>query len=228
MNEAATIIDISPTIIPAMQVFPGDTPPQRRVLLDMHDGANITLSTLTTTVHVASHADAESHYVTDGKTIDEMELTRYLGLCVVVGVDEARIDRENLRVGLDAITGNIAHSRVLIKTGTQPDKEVFNQDFCGLAPQLIDVLGEMGVMTLGVDVPSVDPATSKDLPAHAACARNNIAILEGLVLDAVTPGIYELIALPLKLAGFDASPVRAVLRTLTTDARTPPSDASVS
>ncbi|MCA9278900.1 MAG: cyclase family protein [Phycisphaeraceae bacterium] len=214
MTESGTIIDISPVINPAMQVFPGDTPPERRVLLDMHDGANITLSTLTTTVHVASHADAESHYVIDGKTIDEMDLSRYLGPCVVVGIDDAKIDRDNLRVGLDAIIGDTLHPRVLIQTGTQPDKQVFNQDFCGLAPELIDALGERGVRTLGVDVPSVDPATSKDLPAHAACARNNIAILEGLVLDAVTPGVYELIALPLKLRGFDGSPVRAVLRTL--------------
>ncbi|MGE4633046.1 MAG: kynurenine formamidase, partial [Planctomycetota bacterium] len=79
---------------------------------------------------------------------------------------------------------------------------------------LIEKLSEDGVKLLGVDTPSVDVADSKDLPSHDACRRSGILILEGLVLDGVEDGIYELIALPLKLTGFDASPVRAVLRTI--------------
>ena len=63
-------------------------------------------------------------------------------------------------------------------------------------------------------MPSVDLADSKDLQSHAACRRGSIWILEGLVLTEADPGFYELIALPLRLSGFDASPVRAVLRTL--------------
>jgi arylformamidase len=68
------------------------------------------------------------------------------------------------------------------------------------------------VRLIGIDTPSVDLFTSKDLPAHQRFLANDMAILEGLVLHEVPPGRYELIALPLKLAGFDASPVRAVLR----------------
>ena len=75
-------------------------------------------------------------------------------------------------------------------------------------------LGDRGVMLLGLDTPSVDLFDSKDLPAHQAYLQKGMVMLEGLVLDAVPPGRYELIALPLKLAGFDASPVRAILRTL--------------
>ena len=67
---------------------------------------------------------------------------------------------------------------------------------------------------IGLDTPSVDLYDSKDLLAHHACDQARIAILEGLVLDAVPPGLYELIALPLRLIDFDASPVRAILRTL--------------
>ena len=78
----------------------------------------------------------------------------------------------------------------------------------------MDTLAEAGVKLVGIDTPSVDLFTSKDLPAHNAFLRNDMVIVEGLVLDGVEDGVYELIALPLKLVGFDASPVRAVLRTL--------------
>ncbi|MCZ6834539.1 MAG: arylformamidase, partial [Planctomycetota bacterium] len=67
---------------------------------------------------------------------------------------------------------------------------------------------------VGLDTPSVDLQNSKDLPSHARFLANDMAILEGLVLADVPAGLYELIALPLKLMGFDASPVRAVLRSL--------------
>jgi arylformamidase len=70
------------------------------------------------------------------------------------------------------------------------------------------------VELVGIDTPSVDLFASQDLEAHKACLRHDVAILEGLVLDGVPPGTYELIALPLKLVGYDASPVRAVLREL--------------
>ena len=79
-------------------------------------------------------------------------------------------------------------------------------------PELIDFLHEQGVVLIGVDTPSVDLFESKDLEAHQAFLRNDMAILEGLVLGHVPAGLYELIALPLRLEGFEASPVRAVLR----------------
>ena len=87
------------------------------------------------------------------------------------------------------------------------------RNFSGLEPELIDHLASHGVRLVGVDTPSVDMFDSKDLPAHNRCLAHGIAILEGLVLNEVPPDEYELIALPLKLEGFDASPVRAVLRT---------------
>jgi arylformamidase len=102
--------------------------------------------------------------------------------------------------------------RLLVATNSYPDPEVFNEDFAGLAPELIDALSDRGVRLVGIDTPSVDLFSSKDLPAHAACARSGVFILEGVMLDKVPPGLYDLIALPLKLVGFDASPVRAVLR----------------
>ncbi|HZN04841.1 MAG TPA: hypothetical protein VFD06_14750, partial [Candidatus Polarisedimenticolia bacterium] len=104
--------------------------------------------------------------------------------------------------------------RVLLATGTFPDPTVFNEDFAALSPALIDHLHEGGARLVGVDTPSLDPCHSKDLPAHRACLRHDMAILEGLLLAHVPEGVYELIALPLRIAGADGSPVRAILRDL--------------
>jgi arylformamidase len=104
--------------------------------------------------------------------------------------------------------------RVLFATGTYPDPQNWNGDFAAFSVELIDFLHQRGVITVGIDTPSVDLFESKDLPAHQPILRHDMAILEGLVLKDVPDGTYELIALPLPLVGFDASPVRAVLRTM--------------
>ena len=93
-----------------------------------------------------------------------------------------------------------------------PDPARFSEDFAAVSPELVDQLHRQGVRLVGIDTPSLDLFASKDLPAHQACLRNDMAILEGIVLDGVPEGVYELIALPLRLVGFDASPVRAILR----------------
>jgi arylformamidase len=202
------IYDLSPTISPALKVWPGDTPPAREVLMDMNHGANLTLSTLRATVHLGSHADAPSHYGAEAPSIEARPLELYLGRCQVMRVEIPRATRilpDHLRPTLQA-------ERVLLATGTFPDPNTFNEDFASLSPSLVDYLARQGVRLVGIDTPSVDLFSSKDLPVHHACLRHDMAILEGIDLDGVPEGIYELIALPLKLEGFDASPVRAILR----------------
>jgi len=203
------IYDISPPISESLAVWPGDTPPTRQVLLDMRNGANITLSSLHATVHLGSHADAPSHYGADAPSIEERSLDYYLGPCQVISVRAAR----GTRIAPQGVVVPIRAPRVLFSTGTFPDPTVFNEDFAALSPELIDSLVRQRVKLVGVDTPSVDLFDSKDLPAHRACLRHDMAILEGLVLARVPDGRYELIALPLPLTGFDASPVRAILRT---------------
>ena len=200
-------IDISPTVSADLAVWPGDTPVSREVLLDMRAGDHLTLSSLHATVHVGAHADAPNHYGKDAEGIDAIPLQRYLGGCQVVRVDTrpgALITAEEVRVPPDC-------RRLLIATGTYPDPTEFSEDYAALDPALGHDLGRAGVQLIGVDTPSVDPFTSKELPAHRACLAEGILILEGLVLAGVAEGSYRLIALPLKLSGFDASPVRAVL-----------------
>jgi len=202
------IYDISPLVSPRLGVWPGDTPPAREVLLDMKRGDNLTLSTLRATVHLGAHADAPSHYAAHGAAIESRPLDLYLGPCQVValGVPFAT------RIRPAMLAAPIRAERVLFVTRTFPDPERFNDDFAALSPELVDHLHEQGVRLVGIDTPSVDLFHSKDLPSHQACLRHDMAILEGLVLAGVPEGLYELIALPLRLEGFDASPVRAVLR----------------
>lgn len=206
----ALLYDITPSITAQLSVWPGDTPPTREVLFDLARGHNITLSTLRTTVHAGAHADAPSHYGLNGRAIHERSLDYYLGACQVIWADVprgVRIERRHLR-------RDVRSRRVLIATGTFPDPANFNTDFAALSPALVDYLHTVGVRTVGIDTPSVDLFDSKDLPAHKRFLAHDMAILEGLVLTEVPEGVYELIALPLKLVGFDASPVRAVLRTI--------------
>ncbi len=204
------IYDISSPISDKLKVWPGDTSPEREIKCEIEKGAEVTLSTLRTTVHVGAHADAPSHYVGDGQTIDRRDLSYYLGPCQVL---EVKVPPGSVILPED-IPRPISSERVLFKTGTFPDPEKFNEDFAAFSPPLVDFLNRKGVRLMGIDTPSVDPFDSKELPAHKALARHDMANLEGLVLSGVPMGDYYLIALPLKLEGFDGSPVRAILRTI--------------
>lgn len=211
------LYDITPVVTPSLAVWPGDTPPSREVLCDMKAGDNLTLSTLRATVHLGAHADAPSHYGRDAASIEARDPAIYLGPCRVSRVAA----RPGSRLGMDAIPADLAEPRILFSTGTYPDPDRFREDFAALEPALVDALHARGVKLVGIDTPSVDTFDSKDLPAHLRFLANDMAILEGLVLDGVPEGVYELIALPLRLAGFDASPVRAVLRTIDRGRRRP-------
>jgi arylformamidase len=202
------IYDISPLINASLAVWPGDTPPRREVLLDLARGDTVTLSTLHTTVHAGAHVDAPSHYRSAAPSIDARSLEFYIGPCQVIAVPA----RRGSLIGPQDLKEPIVAERVLLATGTFPDPVQFNRDFAALDPALVDFLHERGVKLVGIDTPSVDPFDSAELPAHQAFCRHDMAILEGIVLSGVPAGRYELIALPLRLAGFDASPVRAILR----------------
>ena len=206
-----TLIDISPILDPSIAVWPDDVPFARNVSLDIDAGAHLTLSDVRTTLHAGAHADAPSHYAAGGADIASRSLDYYIGQCIVVQVNVNRGDRiRPMHIAGKAITA----PRVLFRTGTFPDPRNWNDDFASLSPEVIDVLHGHGVILVGIDTPSVDPFESKALESHQALAEYDMANLEGLVLDAVPEGTYELIAAPLRIRGGDASPVRAVLRTL--------------
>jgi arylformamidase len=204
------VFDISPLISERLQVWPGDTPVRREVLYDMDRGDHLTLSTLNATVHLGAHADAPSHYCRGAAAIQDRSLDYYLGPCQVIRPSARAADS----IGPESIRVSIAAPRVLLATDTFPDPEYFQRNFAYLSPDLVDWLHDRGVILVGVDTPSVDRFDAIELLVHHRFLKHDMAILEGLVLRDVPEGLYELIALPLKLAGFDASPVRAILRSL--------------
>lgn len=189
-------------------VFPGDVSFQQKIALDFKKGDHLNLSAIETTLHIGAHADSSSHYHADGKDVTDRSLEAYFGDCQVIEVQIARGERLNIA---DLRNQKILAPRVLFKTRSFPNPEHWNSDFNSLSAELIDFLARQKVILVGIDTPSVDPETSKDLPSHQALWRSQMAVLEGIILEAVPEGLYKLIALPLKIENADASPVRAIL-----------------
>ncbi|MDP6963689.1 MAG: cyclase family protein [Planctomycetota bacterium] len=201
------IIDISPLIDENSAVWPGDTPFSRDINCDFANGDNLRLSSFTTTTHIGAHTDAPSHYLQAGDSIADVDLSRYYGECQVIEVEVA----PGCRLQPSDLSSEITAKRVLFKTGSCSDRTTFNKDFNSLSVELIEHLQQLQVLLVGIDTPSVDPFTSKKLEAHNKIATTEMAILEGIELRHVEPGIYTLCAMPLKIAHSDSSPVRAVL-----------------
>lgn len=205
------LYDITRTISPTLAVWPGDTPFSASVILAMNQGDSVNLTTLTLSSHTGSHVDADFHFFNTGRTIDQMPLAAYLGPATVVTVprragpltpgDFPDLEWDRVR-------------RLLVHTpASDHPLDRFPAEFVYPSPDLADWLGRHQVRLFGSDAPSMDDIDSQTLPGHNALRRNSIAILEGLIFNNVPDGEYELIALPLKIAGGDGSPVRAILRT---------------
>lgn len=205
--DTRKIYDITPTVSPKLAVFPGDTPYANSYLMSFQEGHHLSLSKIESTVHLGAHADAPSHYHARGVSIEERDLNLYLGKVQVITVKEQR----GHRISVSDLKTDIQAPRVLFKTLSFPDPNTWNGDFMALSVELIQFLTKSGVKLVGIDTPSVDLADDKALEVHNEIYRSDLAILEGIVLDKVPDGIYDLIALPLKLQGAEASPLRAVL-----------------
>ncbi len=175
--------------------------------MDFAAGDHLTLSSIQSTVHLGAHADASSHFHAEGQPIAARPLSRYIGACQVIDVSKA----SSPRIGIKDLGVPLEAPRILLRTDSFPDPNQWTNDFQAIEPTLIDFLAEQEVTLVGIDTPSVDEATSKDLPTHARLFHHDMANLEGLWLKEVPAGIYGLIALPLKLEDTDASPVRAIL-----------------
>jgi arylformamidase len=202
--------DISPTICPDLPVWPGDTAFEAAATWEIGDGCPVRVSRMTMTTHLGAHTDAPSHYDPAGASIDAVGLAPYIGPCRVIHcIGVARVEPRHIQ---DQLHG--APARVLLRTCQVAPQRHWDPHFAAVAPETIALLASHGVVLVGTDTASLDPQDSKTLDAHHAVRAHRMAILEGVVLDAIAAGDYELVALPLKLAGMDASPVRAILRPL--------------
>jgi arylformamidase len=210
------IWDISRTLSDNLAEWPGDEPFRFRLTRTLAEGQSVNLGAISMSVHNGTHADARFHFDGKGETIEKAALETYLGRAVVVdlaGAFSASTEKHLITVGdLQPHVEQIAEtSRVLVKTGRWSDSTVFPKQIPVIAADVATWLQKNGVKLLGLDLPSMDEIDSKSLQNHHALARAGIAIIESLDLSRVSAGIYNLAALPLKIAGGDGAPMRAVL-----------------
>lgn len=205
------LYDISQPLRADLPVWPGDTPLRLERTWVLEGDCPVNVSRLTLSTHSGAHADAPLHFDPAGAAIDAVDLVPYLGPAQLVSVTQGPG-----RIAAGEVLPRLAPGtrRVLLRTFEAFPHEAWPTHFRTPSPDLVEALGAAGVRLLGIDGPSLDPEDAKDLVSHQALGRWRMAVLEGLVLDGVPDGRYELIAPPLRLSGADASPVRALLRDL--------------
>jgi arylformamidase len=200
--------DISRPIRTGMPVWPGDTPTEFAFANTKAGGYSANVGRLRLSLHAGTHVDAPFHYNDAGLRIDAVPPATYVGPARVVDIR----GQTTITPALLAAHDFAATPRVLFKSDTWTDPAVFPRTWPLMTPETPGWIAARGVKLVGLDVPSVDEITSKDLRIHHACDAAGVVILENLDLRAIAPGVYELIALPLRIEGGDGSPVRAVLR----------------
>ncbi|HEY2124930.1 MAG TPA: cyclase family protein [Chthoniobacterales bacterium] len=209
------IWDISRPLTNDLAPWPGDTPFNFQLIRKIPSGEVVNLGSISLSVHNGTHADAVFHFDNDGPTIEQAPLGTYVGQAAVVDLagefsekDKQLIEVADLLPNEEAIR---AASRLLVKTGIWLDSTVFPSWIPVITPGVAAWLGERGVKLLGIDVPSVDPIDAKVLANHHALGQVGIWIMESLDLREISAGLYNFAAFPLKIAGGDGAPVRAVL-----------------
>jgi len=203
--------DISPPVDAASPVFAGDTPYRQQWAASLSADCPVNVSAITLSPHVGAHADAPLHYDPTGAAVGALDLMPYLGPCRVIHAiaPGPLIEWHHLAHALKNLP-----PRLLVRTYQRMPVDQWDPNLSAFAPETLERLADLGVLLVGIDSASIDPADSKTLPSHQVIRQRGLRVLENLVLDDIPEGDYELIALPLKLMLADASPVRAILRDL--------------
>ena len=188
------IIDISRPLLTTIE-YPGDPETRLDTVHSIADGDECNLSAVYACVHTATHADAPSHFIEDGETIDQADLNKYIGRCTVIEVPPGVITGEYV----DRFFPKKCE-RLLIKG----DSQSFFME--SAVYELLD----SGLCLIGTDANSVGKSGSQ-LKTHRAFLQNGVAIVENLDLSEIEPGDYYLIAFPVKMGAIEGAPVRAVL-----------------
>ncbi|AVT12138.1 arylformamidase [Paracidovorax avenae] len=215
MTTPRSLWDISAPVHAGSPVFPGDTAYAQQWCATIGPQCPVNVSAVTTSPHVGTHADAPLHYDPQGASIGDVSLDAFIGPCRVIHAigKGPLVAWEHIAHALRADRPAVPQ-RILVRTYERMPVDRWDAALAAYAPDTIERLADLGVVLVGIDTASIDPADSKSLDSHQVIRRRGLRVLENLVLDAVPEGDYELIALPLKLATADASPVRAVLRAL--------------
>jgi arylformamidase len=206
-------IDISAPLRNGMVVWPGDAPFERSSTLEIAKGDECNLSQISATAHIGTHMDAPRHYLEGAAGIETMPITAAIGRARVIEIHDAEAIRTSELQPHRLAKGE----RVLFKTKNSEhcwETDHFQKNFIYIAPEAAHYLAECAVQTVGVDYLSVGGFESGGPETHRILLQAGIWIIEGLILEHVEPGDYELVCLPLKIIGGDGAPARAVLRKL--------------
>jgi arylformamidase len=202
------IYDISRDLREGMTVWPGDQKFRCRWISRLRDGDPCNVSAITMSVHAGTHVDGPLHYDDLGADVASVPLQAYVGPAKVISLTVDGCIRASDLSGMEWH----GVERVLFKTQSGPLQiGRFNRNYIFLSEDAAEFLVWKGIMLAGMDAPSVDAYDSKSMPAHRILLEHGVAILEWARLEDVPAGDYVLICLPLKLAGLDGSPVRAIL-----------------
>lgn len=200
-------IDITAPLNASIAEWPGDTPFTYGVVVSKEESGSVNIGKLEMSTHIGTHIDAPFHFDDAGKTVDELDIDRYIGTATVVeltGKDEFTIE--------DFKDKKIEGSILLVKTTDVLTRTEFPDEVPTLQLEAVAYLKDKGIRLFGVDVPSVDKVDSKDMSVHHELYKHDIMIIENIVLSRVKEGVYDFIGLPLNIEGADGSPVRAVLK----------------
>jgi arylformamidase len=209
-----TIWDISRPLTNDLAPWPGDTLFRYELKSHLSETCSVNVGAVIMSMHNGTHADAPFHFTRKGDTIDCVSLENYIGPVVVIDLT-GKFSRAQPFIAiadLEHARSQIGETRrVLLKTNCFPDSKRFPGWIPVLKAETVGWLRELGLVLLGVDLPSVDPIEAKVLANHYALNAGNIAIVESLDLSEIEAGVYQFVALPLKVVGADAAPVRALL-----------------
>jgi arylformamidase len=199
------IYDISLPLSDQLPVWPGDPPV---TLARVGDPAGPWVSRLGLGSHAGTHVDAPAHFIPGGATVDRLPLEVLIGPAWVVHLPgPGPLAAADLAAA--GIPAGVA--RLLLRTRNSDSRSEFAPDIVALAPDASDWLLARGVRLMGIDAPSFEPCESPGEPVHRALLSAGVVILEGLALAGIVPGAYQLVCLPLRLAGGDGAPARAIL-----------------
>lgn len=209
------IFDISRTLSDRLAPWPGDADFLFKLNGKIPEGSSVNVGMISMSVHNGTHADARFHFEQDGWTMEQADLAAYLGPAIVADLSfkyrNGAMPQMTI-ADLAACAEKLAGApRLLLKSNVWPDTHVFPKQIPTIASDVPAWLQARGVKLLGFDVPSVDEIAAKELVNHHALAAAGIRIIESLDLRAVAAGRYNFAGLPLKIAGGDGSPVRAIL-----------------
>lgn len=190
------IIDISQEVL-SCQVYPGDTTPSAHKMMDMVKGDLYNLTNLSMCAHNGTHIDAPRHFIKDGKTVDMLSLSCFVGHCFVAHHSGQMSASDAVEIMAQAQKAKAMH-RILIAGDSV------------VTPQAAEVFAENKILLLGVESQSVGPVDAP-MAVHKILLSQEIVLLEGLVLKNIPQGRYFLSAQPLNIAGAEGAPCRAIL-----------------